>query len=57
MALHIPGRPCGRGTVNRDPDILQLHHEPIEQPRLLIHGMSRAEKSVDYRLASELLNL
>ena len=57
MGLPIPVRPCDRGTVSRDPDILQLHHEPIEQPRLLIHGMSRAEKSVDYRLVAEVLNL
>ena len=39
MGVHISARSDDQHNINRDPDILQLHHQRIEQPHLHVLGM------------------
>ena len=50
VGVHLLGRPGNERTVNRGPDILQLRHQRIEQPRLHIHGASGEARRNSCRL-------
>ena len=38
VGVCFPERPGNQRSVHRDPGLVQLHHEPIKQPRLHLSG-------------------
>ena len=52
MGVPFPERPSNQRTVDRDPDIVQLHHGGIQQPRLHVHGEYIAQEKTPHYFAA-----